>query len=156
MIPHRDTHTGFRVLKEQPFRQAGCFLPEKQITVFRVAYVRMSFLGFCRKKEKISGSTAEKIGKTFIIGNVQKMPVIQPGSFQLSVIYCKAHRAHQMEPSPGGGAGSSYVPGVLGNFGLHQNDVELMKRLAMNRLRPRQLLPEGVSGSKRLRPFFAV
>ena len=54
-----------------------------------------------------------------------------------------------MEPSPSGGAGSSYVPGVLGNFGLHQNDVELMKRLAMNRLRPWQLLPEGVSGSEK-------
>ena len=59
-----------------------------------------------------------------IIGNIQKMPVIQSGTFELFVIDRKSHRSNQMQPCPCAGTGSCNVSGVLWYLRLKQYNVE--------------------------------
>ena len=70
-------------------------------------------------------------GKKFIQaavqGDVQQVPVIQPGALQLFVFNGKAHGPHQVQPRARGGAGACNVAGVLRNLRLHQHDVQLLQ-----------------------------
>jgi hypothetical protein len=52
------------------------------------------------------------------------MPVIQPGPFHGLFGDIEAQGLHKMQHAAGSGAGAGNVAAVLGNFRLHQYDIE--------------------------------
>ena len=66
----------------------------------------------------------KKIVKIFVIGNVEQVPVVQTGAFELAVVDFKSQRFHQMQRSACGGAGTRDVAGVLRNLRLDQYDIQ--------------------------------
>ena len=78
----------------------------------------------CGKIVEIAAVLPEKIGKTIVIGDVQKMPVIQARALELPVVDFKPHRPDQVKPGAGGRAGAGDISGVLRDFRFRQYNVE--------------------------------
>lgn len=124
IVQHGNADAVIRVLKEQFFRQSGGLLAKHQITAVRIGDVGMHMPRLCRKIVEIAAVLPEKIGKTIVIGDVQKMPVIQARALELPVVDFKPHRPDQVKPGAGGRAGAGDISGVLRDFRFHQYNVE--------------------------------
>lgn len=52
------------------------------------------------------------------------VPVVHAGAFEQGIAELKAQRAHKVQARPGHDAGAADVPGVRGDLGLEEDDVE--------------------------------
>ena len=86
--------------------------------------VFMNAGAFGGEEEKRAGVLSQKVVKVFIIGDVQKMPIIQARALQLAVVDAKTQRLHQVQARAGGGTGAGNVSGVLRDLRLHQYNVQ--------------------------------
>ena len=80
--------------------------------------------GICGKIEEIAAVLAEKIGKTIVIGDVQKMPVVQTRTLELSVVNFEPHGPDQVQPSAGCSTSACNVAGILRYFWFDQYNVQ--------------------------------
>ena len=72
----------------------------------------MDVLCLCGKLEEIAAVLAEKIGKTIVIGDVQKMPVVQTRTLELSVVNFEPHGPDQVQPRAGCSTSACNVAGL--------------------------------------------
>ena len=77
--------------------------------------------GKIKKRALVPG---KKVLQTVVIGNVQKMPVIQSGPADSLLRDVEPQGAHQVEPAAGGGAGAGDIPAVLGDLRFDQDNVQ--------------------------------
>ena len=112
------------IFRKQRFRQTGVLAPEHQISPVRVLYIGVA-LGRLGGKVVVGAVVAgKKVRKAVVIGDVQIVPVVQPGMLEFFVVNGKAHGPHQMQTAGSTGAGACHVAGVLGDAGLYQNDIQ--------------------------------
>ena len=97
---------------------------ENEVAILRIANVGMNMAGFGGKIIEGACVFFEEFLEIFVIGDIEKMPVIEPRTLELPVVDRKAERPDEMEPRAGCGAGARDVAGILGDFGFYQNDVE--------------------------------
>ena len=112
------------IFRKQRLRQTSILAAKYQISPVRVLYIGVA-LGRLGSKVVVGAVVAgKKVRKAIVIGNVQIMPVVQPGVFELFVVDGKTHGPHQMQTAGGAGTGARHVAGVLGDAGLYQNDIQ--------------------------------
>ena len=112
------------IFRKQRLRQPGVLAAEHQISPVRVLYIGVA-LGCLGGKVVVGAVVAgKKVRKAVVVGNVQIVPVVQPGVLELFVINGKAHGAHQMQTAGRAGTGARHVAGVLGDAGLYQHDIQ--------------------------------
>ena len=61
---------------------------------------------------------------TFVLAQVQQMPVIQAGASHGLLIHVKCDWANHMEPTPSDHGGASHISRVVGNLRMNQDNVE--------------------------------
>ena len=124
LADHRQPDAAVGVGIEQQFRQTDGFLAEDEVAVVGIGYIGIGVLCLCGKIVKLSARVLlKKIVERGILGDVEQIPVIQPGTFELFVVDLKAHRFDQVQTGAGSGAGAGDVAGILGNLRLHQYDI---------------------------------
>ena len=112
------------MLLQQAFRQARILPAEHQIGAVRVLHIRIAAGGLGGEKEAGAAVFGGEILPVVVIGDVQQMPVIQPGPLELAVVHGEAHGADQVQPCAGGGAGAGDVAGVLGDLRFQKYNVQ--------------------------------
>ena len=112
------------IFRKQCFRQAGILAAKHQISPVRVLYIGVA-LGSLGGKVIVRAVVAgKKVRKAVVVGNVQIVPVVQPGVLEFFVVDGKTHGAYQMQTAGGASTGARHVAGVLGDAGLYQNDIQ--------------------------------
>lgn len=66
----------------------------------------------------------KEIVKPVIICYIEQMPIIKPGTFQLSIIYLKSERTYKVKRTSGCGACAGNISRILRNFGLKKHNVQ--------------------------------
>ena len=85
----------------------------------------MAFLALgCRKPHDGAVVPREILRKRSVTPDIQQMPVIESGAFQLCIVNLKTHRFHQMQAAPRHCAGSRDIAGILRDFRLDQYDIQ--------------------------------
>lgn len=122
---HGNAHAGVRMLPQEPFGKSRSLLAEHQHTLRRIPHLGIAARRFGREKEKLSVCVLfEEFGEIFIVKNLQLIPIIKTGAFQMPVGDLEAEGLHQMQGAAGGGAGTCDIAGILGNLRLYENDME--------------------------------
>ena len=109
---------------KQPLGESFRFFAEHQISAVGIFHIRMDMLCFGGKIEERTLVASKEIVQILIVSNVQQMPVIQTGSFQLFVVDFEAHGLHDVQTGACGGAGAADVTGVLRNLRFHQHNIQ--------------------------------
>ena len=78
----------------------------------------------CEEKQLVAAVPLQKLAQALVVCNIQLMPVVQSGAFELAVVNGKAHGLHQVQGRTGAGAGAGDVPRVLRNLRFDQNNVK--------------------------------
>ena len=94
---------------------------KRQVGIGDVCVALRCLCGEIVKRTFIAG---KKIRQPFIICYIKQVPVVKAGTFELFVIYGKAHGPHKVQPRARGRAGAGDVAGVLGDLRLHQHDIQ--------------------------------
>ena len=126
MFAHRNTHTAFQILTEKILgKTAGLFSEKEEYGSF-IPNVGVTARSFRSEAIEIAaGIFVKEIFQIFIICNIELMPVVEPGAFELAVVNGKPHRFDDMQCGAGSGTGARDIAGVLRNFRLMQNDVDV-------------------------------
>ena len=78
-VPHGHPNAVLLIFRKQRLRQAGILAPEHQISPVRVLYIGVA-LGCLGGKVIVRAVVAgKKVRKAVVVGNVQIVPVVQPG-----------------------------------------------------------------------------
>ena len=89
-VPHGHADAVLLIFRKQRFRQTGVLAPEHQISPVRVLYIGVA-LGRLGGKVVVGAVVAgKKVRKAIVIGDVQIVPVVQPGMLELFVVNGKA------------------------------------------------------------------
>ena len=112
---------GFQQLLRQPL---GLFAEHQKgaVWVLHIAVGDLRLGG--EVKEFCLGVLFKEFLLAVVVGNVQLVPVIQPGALDLLVRNGKAHGPYQVQPCAGGSAGAGDIAGVLGNFRFDERNVK--------------------------------
>ena len=149
-VPHGHPDAVVLIGGQQGLRQPGILPPEDEVGPVRVGDVGVALGRFGGEVVERAAVFGEEIFQPVVIGDVQIVPVIQPGMFELFVVNGKAHGADQMQAAGGAGAGTGHVARVLRDARLHQHDVQ--GRFFVHRPASSELALRAEPGQQRLEP----
>ena len=121
---HRQADALFGMLQQELLGKPFGLLPENKKAVFGVFHIAvgMARLG-CEEKEASAFILLQKVFHIIIIGQIKEMPIIKTRSFELFIVYLKAHGADNMKPCTRCGACAGDIACVLRDLGLYKNYV---------------------------------
>ena len=125
LVDHRDADTAVRVAHEHMLGDAARFLAEDDVRAVGVAYFAVLVTRLGGKEEVFAArGLCEKVVDAVIVGDVDEIPVVEPGTFEVAIGDLEAEGSHQMEPCASSGTGARDVAGVLRDLRLEQHDVQ--------------------------------
>lgn len=124
-IDHRDADAAVGVAHEHMLGDTARFLAEDDVGAVGVAYVAVLVTRLGGKEEVFAArGLCEEIVDAVIVGDVDEIPVIEPGTFEVAVGDLKAEGSHKVEPCARSGTGARDIAGVLRDLRLEQHDVQ--------------------------------
>lgn len=124
-IDHRDADAAVGVAHEHMLGDTACFFAENDVRAVGVAYVAVLAARLGGKEEVFAAlGLCEKVVDAVIVGDVDEIPVVEPGTFEVAVGDLEAEGSHKVEPCARSGTGARDIAGVLRDLRLEQHDVQ--------------------------------
>lgn len=124
LVNHRNPHTAVGIFHQHMLGDSARFLAEDDIRAVGVADVRVLMSRLGGEKEVFAALCLFKeIVDRVVVGDIDKIPVVKPRSFEITVGNLKAEGTHQMQSCSRGGAGTGDIAGILRNFRLEKYDI---------------------------------
>src|SRR5512133_121926 len=122
---HRDGKAGIRIGLQQLLRQALGLLAENDIITRLEADVKVVAGYFCAEVVKSAGGGR---GPQFIqilpVTDIDKLPIIQAGPFQVAVVGGKSKLTHQVQTGTRGCAQTGNITGIRRDFRFDEYDIK--------------------------------
>lgn len=124
-IDHRDADASVGVAHEHMLGDAACFFAENDVRAVGVAHLAVLMARLGGKEEVFAALCLfKKVVDTVIIGDIDKVPVVEPRAFEVAVGDLKAEGSHKMEPCARSGTGARDVAGVLRDLRLKEHNIQ--------------------------------
>ena len=123
-VDHRDRKTGFRVCREQAFRQTARFRAEDETIVDALIEVEVWACRLGRQVEEPRPRKARVHRREVdVTMKLDLVPIIEPSPLQCAIVHPEAGNAHNVKRRSRGRAQPCYVAGVGRDLGFVQSDV---------------------------------
>lgn len=125
LVDHRDADASVGIAHEYMLGDAARFFAENDVGAVGVAHLAVLVTRLGGKEEVFAArGLCEKVVDTVIIGDVDEIPVVEPGTFEVAIGDLEAEGSHKVEPCARSGTGARDVAGVLRDLRLEQHDVQ--------------------------------
>ena len=127
LVDHRDADAAVGIAHEDVLGYAAGLFAEDDLGSGGIGDLAVLLPCLGGEEEILAaGGLLEEVVDRVIVGDVDEVPVVETGAFQIAVGDLEAEGLHQMQTRACGGAGAGDIAGVLRDLRLKKNDVQCL------------------------------